>query len=177
LQLASQYDIPRLSNKVTQVLNGFIIFGSSFVFSLALRLSMLSSPTKVLSFLISPFPDPQIFDPTLLFLAISAIPLSAVLYQLGARLRRLPNKKTDVVSGKIVVESTEQSPLVQESTRPSFGVRLPVLDREDRLPSSSNTGVDARLFVGAILFGIGWGIEGICRESSLAVREATYLHL
>lgn len=176
MQLASQYGIHRLPNTAIEALKGLTIFGSSFVFALALRLSTLSDPTKVLSFLITPFPDPQIFDPTLFFLAISAIPLSAVLYRLGVWLQRLQKKETDLVSGKTVIGSTEQSPLLQENTRPLFGLRLPILDQKDTWPSPSNAGVDARLLIGAILFGIGWGIEGICRESSLAVREVTYIY-
>jgi uncharacterized membrane protein YedE/YeeE len=167
LQLASRYNILGLSSTATKVLLGLNIFGSSFVFALALRLSTLSSPTKVLSFLITPFPDPHLFDPTLLFLAVSAIPLAAFLFQIGVWLR--PSQ----TSRKTVLGSTEQSPLVQESSRPSFRVHLPILDHDDRWPCHSDAGVDKRVLIGAILFGIGWGIEGICRESRLALRQVT----
>ena len=177
MQLASRYNILGLSSTATRVLLGFNILSSSFVFSLALRLSTLSSPTKVLSFLITPFPDPSLFDPTLLFLAVSAIPLATLLFQIGEWLRLFQTREIDLASRKKVPGSTEQSPLVQKSFRPSFRVHLPILDHEDRWSSRSDTGVDARLLIGTILFGIGWGIEGICRESRLDLSQVTYSHL
>jgi len=175
--LAGRYNILGLSSTATKVLLGLNILGSTFVFALALRLSTLSSPIKVLSFLITPFPDPRLFDPTLLFLAISAIPLAAFLFQIGVWLRKSPTREVDLASRKIVLGSTEQTPLVQESSRPSFRVHLPILDHEDRWPCHSDAGVDKRVLIGAILFGIGWGIEGICRESRLALRQVTYSRL
>jgi uncharacterized protein len=177
LQLASRFNILGLSRTATKVLLGLNILGSTFVFGLALRLSTLSSPIKVLSFLITPFPDPHLFDPTLLFLAISAIPLAAFLFQIGVWLRKSSTREVDLASRKIVLGSTEQTPLVQESSRPSSRVHLPILDHEDRWPGHSDAGVDKRLLIGAALFGIGWGIEGICRESRLALRQVTYSRL
>ena len=41
-----------------------------------------------------------------------------------------------------------------------------------RVPNKGT--VDARLLTGAALFGVGWGIEGICRESAAFLG---YLHL
>jgi hypothetical protein len=90
-----------------------VAFCSSFAFALALRLSNLSDPRRVLAFLLTP--AHTAFDPSLVYLAIGAIPLASVLYRVGTV--RVQNK------GK----------------------------------------VDTRLLAGAAMFGVGWGIEGICR--------------
>ncbi|KAI0273353.1 hypothetical protein BC834DRAFT_853436 [Gloeopeniophorella convolvens] len=81
-------------------------------FALALRLSNLGDPRRVLAFLLTP--AHAAFDGSLVWLALGALPLAAALYRAG-------------------------------------GVRVPPRGR-----------VDARLLVGAALFGVGWGIEGIC---------------
>lgn len=52
---------------------------TAFQFSLALRLSDMTSPSRVVRFLATPFS--LAFDPSLAFLAIAAMPLSVVLYQ------------------------------------------------------------------------------------------------
>ncbi|TFY65803.1 hypothetical protein EVG20_g5286 [Dentipellis fragilis] len=83
-------------------------------FALSLRLSNLTEPTRVLSFLMLP-PNPA-FDPSLAFLAVGAIPLLSLLYRKYGK-PYTPTMKKDV---------------------------------------------DGRLVVGAALFGVGWGIQGIC---------------
>jgi len=89
-----------------------VAFCSAFAFALALRLSNLTNPRRVLAFLLTP--AHTAFDPSLAYLAVGAIPLTSVLYRVGSvRVRR---------KGK----------------------------------------VDARLLAGAAVFGVGWGIEGIC---------------
>lgn len=89
---------------------------SGFAFALALRLSNLTDQRRLLAFLLTP--AHSAFDPSLVYLAIGAIPLASVLYRIGSvRVQR---------KGK----------------------------------------VDARLLAGAAVFGVGWGIEGICRKSS-----------
>ncbi|KAH9993759.1 hypothetical protein BJV77DRAFT_944110 [Russula vinacea] len=85
---------------------------SGFAFALALRLSNLTDQRRLLAFLLTP--AHSAFDPSLVYLAIGAIPLASVLYRIGSvRVQR---------KGK----------------------------------------VDARLLAGAAVFGVGWGIEGIC---------------
>lgn len=92
-----------------------VAFCSSFAFALALRLSNLSDPRRVIAFLLTP--AHAAFDPSLVYLGIGAIPLASVLYRVGSvRMQRRGE-------------------------------------------------VDARLLVGAAMFGVGWGIEGICRKS------------
>ncbi|KAI0277092.1 hypothetical protein BC826DRAFT_43175 [Russula brevipes] len=58
-----------------------VAFCSSFAFALALRLSNLSDPRRVLAFLLTP--AHTAFDPSLVYLAIGAIPLASVLYRVG----------------------------------------------------------------------------------------------
>jgi uncharacterized protein len=99
---------------------------TAFQFAVALRLSNLVSPSKVTSFLLTPF-DPA-FDPSLAFLAVGALPLSILLY-------------------RYVRPKEERPRLAGEWNVPKSGV------------------VDWRLVFGALVFGIGWGVSGICRKS------------
>lgn len=101
-----------------------VAFCSAFAFSLGLRLSNLTDARRVLGFLLTP--AHRAFDPSLVYLAIGAVPLASVLYRVGSvRVQR---------RGK----------------------------------------VDAQLLVGAAVFGIGWGIEGICRKSPSLFTRSCY---
>lgn len=94
-----------------------VAFCSAFAFSMGLRLANLTDARRVLGFLLNP--THSAFDPSLLYLAIGAVPLASVLYYAGSvRVQR---------KGK----------------------------------------VDAQLLTGAAMFGIGWGIEGICPGPAL----------
>jgi hypothetical protein len=98
-----------------------VAFCSAFAFSLGLRLSNLTDARRVLGFLLTPAHNA--FDPSLVYLAIGAVPLASMLYRVGSvRVQR---------KGK----------------------------------------VDAQLLTGAAVFGIGWGIEGICRKSPSPVPD------
>lgn len=97
---------------------------TTFQFSLALRLSDLSSPSRVIRFLATPFS--LAFDPSLAFLAVGAMPLSVVLY------------------------------------RYYRGDEQPRLGGPWQVPT--NRMIDYKLSLGAALFGVGWAIQGICRE-------------
>lgn len=101
-----------------------VAFCSAFAFALSLRLSNLSDPRRVLAFLLTP--AHTAFDPSLMYLAVGAIPLASVLYRVGRV--RVERKKT----------------------------------------------VDVRLLAGAALFGVGWGIEGICRKSFSRPSDRSY---
>jgi uncharacterized protein len=98
------------------------VLSTSFQFALALRLSNLVDPAKVLSFLQLP-PSPS-FDPSLAFLAAAALPLALVLY------------------------------------RRTLGKERPRLGGSWQVPS--NAKIDMWLILGSALFGVGWGMEGIC---------------
>jgi len=92
-----------------------IAFSSAIAFALALRLSNLSDPRRVLGFLVTP--THAAFDVSLVYLAVGAVPLASLLYRLGSV--RLEEKRN----------------------------------------------IDVRLLAGSVVFGLGWGITGLCRKS------------
>jgi uncharacterized membrane protein YedE/YeeE len=110
------------SESTTRSLRILAALSTSFDFALSLRLSNLTEPTRVLSFLLLPIH--RAFDPSLAFLAVGALPLSILLYHFG----RGPEKA-------------------------QLGSRWAV-------PKGDL--VDSKLINGAALFGVGWGISGIC---------------
>jgi len=114
--LASTFAASRVTNAGVLARQA-VAFCTAFAFALSLRLSNLSDPRRVLAFLLTP--AHTAFDPSLVYLAVGALPLASVLYRVGS-------------------------------------VRL---ERKGK--------VDGRLFAGAALFGIGWGIAGICPGPAL----------
>ncbi|KAJ7172353.1 hypothetical protein C8R46DRAFT_947376 [Mycena filopes] len=91
-------------------------------FALALRLSNLAEPKKVIAFLLLPIHSA--FDPSMAFLALGALPLAIFLYQFA-----------------------------RGSEQPRLGGPFSV-------PKGGQ--VDLRLLIGSALFGVGWGMSGIC---------------
>ncbi|EPQ58724.1 hypothetical protein GLOTRDRAFT_126802 [Gloeophyllum trabeum ATCC 11539] len=98
-----------------------VFLTSSLDFALALRVSNLTEPLKVIGFLVLPFD--RSFDPSLAFLTLGALPLTTLLYRYG------------------------------RGEHPRLGGPWSV-------PKSGK--VDGRLLFGAAIFGIGWGMEGLC---------------
>ncbi|KAF8077849.1 hypothetical protein FPV67DRAFT_1463219 [Lyophyllum atratum] len=99
-----------------------VFLATGFEFALALRLSNLSEPARVLSFLSLPFRPA--FDPSLAFLAVGALPTSIMLY------------------------------------KDFRGSEKPLLGGLWSIPKGGP--IDLQLIAGAALFGIGWGLAGIC---------------
>lgn len=131
------------------------------IFGLGLHLSTLTSAVTVAAFLISPLPDPTVFNPTLLFLALSALPISSVLYRLVSHYQKSRATAKDV-------KNSEQC----GSTRPLLDQR-PTDEPVNQCGQASIAGdgttdksgpIDYALVAGAVLFGLGWGLEGICRR-------------
>jgi len=115
--LASTLVAPRIMRASSRRARQAVAFCSAFAFALSLRLSNLSDPRRVLAFLLTP--AHPAFDPSLVYLAVGAIPLASALYRFG-------------------------------------GVRVQKKGK-----------VDAQLLTGAALFGVGWGIVGICPGPAL----------
>jgi uncharacterized protein len=103
------------------------VFASTFSFAIALTYSNLTQPSKVTSFLA--LPTHIAFDPSLVYLAIGALPTLALLYRYG-----------------------------RGSCKPRLGGKWDV-------PTSGR--IDLPLLLGAAIFGVGWGIAGICRAFNL----------
>ncbi|EFI28343.1 hypothetical protein CC1G_13873 [Coprinopsis cinerea okayama7 len=110
------------ANPPNRLLRTLGFFTTANHFALALHLSNLTDPLRVLSFLLLPFH--RAFDPSLAFLAAGALPLSIALY------------------------------------RYARGNEKPCLGGQWSVPKS--TTIDLKLVGGAAIFGIGWGLAGIC---------------
>ncbi|TFK76308.1 hypothetical protein BDN72DRAFT_830863 [Pluteus cervinus] len=115
----SEHKHDTIVSPVLRLLTGLT---TSFEFALALSLSNLTNPTRVISFLLLPIH--KAFDPSLFWLACGAMPLAYVLYQ-----------------------------YFRGDERPKFGGDWCV---------PTNKTIDTRLLSGALLFGLGWGVSGIC---------------
>lgn len=137
---------PRVANGVMH----FITIASSLVFGLSMHLSGMTTPTRVQGFLLTPFFSKPEFDPTMAYLAVGALPLSTAAYFLGHQQRVCSTPPAN----------TERSPLQAKWTT-SKSIRVPILASPNDWPSVMGQ-VDRRLLVGAVLFGCGWGLEGIC---------------
>lgn len=97
-------------------------------FALAVHLSDLTNPDRVLRFLLLPFN--VAFDPSLAFLAAGTIPFAMSLYHFAR------------------------------------GNEIPRLGGKWSIPKAGK--VDLKLIGGAAIFGIGWGLAGICRACYLS---------
>ncbi|GAX80738.1 hypothetical protein CEUSTIGMA_g8173.t1 [Chlamydomonas eustigma] len=114
------------------------LIGATFAAGLAL--SGMTMPSKVASFL---SPLSAAWDPSLAFVMGSALAVSSVAYQ--AVLGRLP-----------VLPKELKAPLSSGGT----GTGSPLITTSYALPTFSK--VDWKLASGAVLFGAGWGVSGIC---------------
>jgi hypothetical protein len=119
----------RAGSRVLRALTSLL---TGFHFSIALRLSNLVSSLKVTSFLLTPFD--AAFDPSLIFVAIGALPLGILFYRY-VRPRDPVTRETPRLGGKWTV--------------------------------STRCDVDRKLFFGAAIFGVGWGMAGICPAPGL----------
>jgi uncharacterized membrane protein YedE/YeeE len=105
----------------------FASFLTAVQFGLGLHLTSSTVPGRVIRFLLTPFHSG--FDPTLVFLALGALPVGTVAYYYGR------------------------------------GEEKPQLGGKWCIPKCGK--IDSRLLVGAGIFGIGWGIQGICPGPAL----------
>lgn len=120
--------MPNLVPNIPQaqaILRCLASFLTSSAFAFSLRLGNMVDPHKILAFLMLPFSSA--FDPSLMFLAASAL-----LYRYAL-------------------------------------VEQPMLGGKFNVPTS--TKIDLRLVLGSVIFGIGWGIGGICRTSIVGLGQ------
>jgi hypothetical protein len=115
---------------------------SGAIFALGLGLSGMTRQAKILAFLTV---NPAVWDPSLLFVMGSAIPVA----MLGLLFYASYNEKALLTSSK----------------------------EECTLARPSKTLFDWNLFLGAALFGAGWGIGGICPAPAFALATAGYVSL
>jgi len=108
-------------------------FTTAVQFGLALRLSDLTESRRVLGFLL-PFRNG--FDPSLLFVACTSIPLGILLYRSVYEIGNGKNEK-------------------------GAGARVPTLGNRWSW-NTANSGIDQKLILGSAIFGFGWGLTGIC---------------
>ena len=105
---------------------GLVAFFVGLIFSLGLGLSGMTDPQKVLGFL-----DMMgNWDPTLIFVMGSAIPVYFVAWQ-----------------------------FIKRKNMPLWDHRLHVPTRKD---------LDKNLVIGSAIFGIGWGVAGVCPGPGIA---------
>ena len=126
-QTTTAQDSPRSAATLT-TLRVFTSLTTGFQFAIALRLSNLTDPNRVVSFLL--LPTNSSFDPSLAFLTVGALPLATLLYHFGR------------------------------------GEERPLLGGQWAIPKTGE--IDMKLMLGAAIFGIGWGLGGICRELYLS---------
>jgi len=106
-------------------MSAFPAFAAGLVFGIGLLVSGMADPAKVLAFL----DLAGRWDPTLLVVMVTAIPVAAIAYRVAA------GRKATI-----------------------FGAAL-------TLPNARE--VDRKLVAGAVVFGAGWGLVGLCPAPAL----------
>lgn len=121
----------------------------------------MTLPQRVVSFLALPLASSGLFDPTLLWLAAGAIPVSIVLYRIGITIA-----KSNATLKHTVIKQ-DRSTNEHEHANGSVKAPLPLLGGNWSIPNNSQ--ITPRLLIGAALFGVGWALEGVCRECCLSL--------
>ncbi|KAL9936448.1 hypothetical protein V8E36_004516 [Tilletia maclaganii] len=149
-------------------------FSTGLHFGLGLALSGMLRPSKVIVFLnLSPSHwERGRWDPSLAMVALGGIVPASLTYftyivpkvQAQRRRRRVAGKQ--VTYGAVVDQDGPQAPARREEVDPTAPLlsaaaplwRVPVSEWS----SWAATRIDGRLLLGASLFGVGWGLSGLC---------------
>ncbi|KAA1125605.1 hypothetical protein PGTUg99_009675 [Puccinia graminis f. sp. tritici] len=131
-------------------------------FGSGLTLSGMTKPSVVLGFFNFPLPT---WDPSLLGVAIAGLGLNTLVYWLSIKPR---------IDSWIAVRQLA-------SSENAGGSERPLLDKLDRLappcatpptwqlPEMTNNEITTRMVLGSVLFGLGWGLAGVCPGPALVV--------
>ncbi|KAH9472673.1 hypothetical protein Pst134EA_003277, partial [Puccinia striiformis f. sp. tritici] len=132
-------------------------------FGSGLTLSGMTKPSVVLGFFNFPLPT---WDPSLLGVAIAGLGLNTLIYWVSIKPR---------IDSWIAVRQQASS------SENAGGTERPLLHKLDRLapacatppawqlPEMTNNEITARLVLGSALFGLGWGLAGVCPGPALVV--------
>ncbi|OAV93404.1 hypothetical protein PTTG_11845 [Puccinia triticina 1-1 BBBD Race 1] len=131
-------------------------------FGSGLTLSGMTKPSVVLGFFNFPL---STWDPSLLGVAIAGLGLNTLVYWVTVKPR---------IDSWLAVRQLA-------SSENASGTERPLLDKLDRLappcatpptwqlPEMTNNEITARLVLGSVLFGLGWGFAGVCPGPALVV--------
>ena len=92
---------------------------------------------------------------------MGAIPLSIVLYHIGITIA-----ESNATLKRTIIKH-DRSTDEREHANGSIKALLPLLGGKWSIPSNSQ--ITPRLLIGAALFGVGWALEGVCRECCLSL--------
>ncbi|KAJ1018797.1 hypothetical protein NDA16_004602 [Ustilago loliicola] len=132
-------------------------------FSFALGISGMTKPSKVLGFLsLSPrLISSGVWDPSLAMVAIGGIIPASIAYfnQVKPKQDELRRLSTQTTSKKA------------DKSDAHFRPQLSLVSPEWKTPANPYK-IDARLIIGSILFGLGWGATGLCPGPALTSLSA-----
>ncbi|KAH9807458.1 hypothetical protein DFH28DRAFT_1006241 [Melampsora americana] len=140
-----------VSSKRFEFLRTYLL-GATFASGLAL--SGMTRPSVVLGFFDFFLPS---WDPSLLGVALAGLGTNVLVYMTVV-------KPKVIKWTKLKEEISKADDLTIDGLRQSILAHVPnsCSQSEWQLPELSNTNIDRKLILGSALFGIGWGLAGIC---------------